>query len=84
MPRSISISTPNTSADIQSAARTIRETIAHFFASDTPARIDTPVNEHTLRDIGVNSIRLLASKERHYVGVAGFGIEIAATDPIDG
>lgn len=54
MSRSFSITTPNTSTDTQSAARTIRETIAHFFASDTPARIETPVNEHTLRDIGVN------------------------------
>ena len=37
-----------------STVQTIRETIAHFFGADTPARLDTPVDEHTLRDIGVN------------------------------
>lgn len=32
-----------------------------------------------LKDLGVSSIRLLASKERHYVGLSGFGIEISDT-----
>lgn len=32
-----------------------------------------------LKDLGVTSIRLLASKERHYVGLSGFGIEISET-----
>ena len=32
-----------------------------------------------LKDLGVSSIRLLASKERHYVGLDGFGIEIVET-----
>ena len=32
-----------------------------------------------LKDLGVSSIRLLASKERHYVGLDGFGIEISET-----
>ncbi len=36
-----------------------------------------------LRDLGVKSIRLMASRERHYVGLDGFGIEIEATDIID-
>lgn len=44
---------------------------------------DIGLGAQILRDIGVNSIRLLASKERHYVGVAGFGIEITATETID-
>lgn len=35
-----------------------------------------------LRDLGISSIRLLASRERHYVGLEGFGIEIVATDII--
>jgi 3,4-dihydroxy 2-butanone 4-phosphate synthase/GTP cyclohydrolase II len=34
-----------------------------------------------LKDLGVKSIRLIASRERRYVGVAGFGIEIEATEP---
>ncbi|MBO6718990.1 MAG: 3,4-dihydroxy-2-butanone-4-phosphate synthase [Rhizobiaceae bacterium] len=36
-----------------------------------------------LRDLGISSIRLIASRERHYVGLEGFGIEIAATDIMD-
>jgi 3,4-dihydroxy 2-butanone 4-phosphate synthase / GTP cyclohydrolase II len=36
-----------------------------------------------LRDLGIGSIRLLASRERHYVGLAGFGIDIEATDIIE-
>jgi len=35
-----------------------------------------------LKDLGVTSIRLIASRERHYVGLEGFGIEIAGTDII--
>ena len=33
-----------------------------------------------LKDLGITSIRLLASRERHYVGLEGFGIAIAGTD----
>ncbi|MTW17228.1 3,4-dihydroxy-2-butanone-4-phosphate synthase [Rhodoplanes serenus] len=36
-----------------------------------------------LKDLGVSSIRLLASSEQRYVGLAGFGIEIVATEPVD-
>lgn len=32
-----------------------------------------------LRDLGIQSIELYASRERHYVGLEGFGIEIART-----
>jgi 3,4-dihydroxy 2-butanone 4-phosphate synthase/GTP cyclohydrolase II len=35
-----------------------------------------------LRDLGISSIRLLTSAEHHYVGLGGFGIEIAASEPI--
>jgi 3,4-dihydroxy 2-butanone 4-phosphate synthase/GTP cyclohydrolase II len=37
-----------------------------------------------LRDLGISSIRLLASRTRTYVGLAGFGIEIVATESLDG
>lgn len=37
-----------------------------------------------LKDIGVSSIRLMSSRERHYVGLQGFGIEIVATELIEG
>ena len=33
-----------------------------------------------LKDLGITSIRLMASRERHYVGLEGFGIAISATD----
>lgn len=32
-----------------------------------------------LRDLGIESIELLASRERHYIGLDGFGIEIVKT-----
>ncbi|MEZ0212287.1 MAG: 3,4-dihydroxy-2-butanone-4-phosphate synthase, partial [Xanthobacteraceae bacterium] len=37
-----------------------------------------------LRDLGISSIRLLASRTRTYVGLAGFGIEISETESLDG
>jgi len=37
-----------------------------------------------LRHLGLRSILLLASKERHYVGLEGFGIRIARTEIIKG
>jgi 3,4-dihydroxy 2-butanone 4-phosphate synthase/GTP cyclohydrolase II len=36
-----------------------------------------------LKDLGVSSIKLLASRERHYVGLEGFGITITGTDIIE-
>ena len=33
-----------------------------------------------LQDLGISSIRLLTSTKMTYVGLAGFGIEIAATE----
>src|SRR5262245_30995548 len=35
-----------------------------------------------LKDLGISSIRLLTSAEHRYVGLAGFGIEITASEPI--
>ncbi|CAN5353059.1 3,4-dihydroxy-2-butanone-4-phosphate synthase [soil metagenome] len=37
-----------------------------------------------LRDLGVKSIRLIASRERRYIGLDGFGIAIEATEILDG
>lgn len=37
-----------------------------------------------LKDLGISSIRLLSSSTRTYVGLSGFGIEIAATEKIEG
>jgi 3,4-dihydroxy 2-butanone 4-phosphate synthase/GTP cyclohydrolase II len=33
-----------------------------------------------LKDLGISSINLVASRERHYVGLEGFGIRIAKTE----
>ena len=37
-----------------------------------------------LRDLGVSSIRLRSSSPRKYVGLSGFGIEIAAVEAVEG
>jgi 3,4-dihydroxy 2-butanone 4-phosphate synthase / GTP cyclohydrolase II len=42
------------------------------------------VGAQILRDLGVTSIRLRTDNPRTYVGLSGFGIEIAAVEPIDG
>ncbi|MEG9884005.1 MAG: 3,4-dihydroxy-2-butanone-4-phosphate synthase [Hyphomicrobiales bacterium] len=44
---------------------------------------DIGLGAQILRDLGVTSIRLLATSTRHYVGLPGFGIEIADTIMID-
>jgi len=44
---------------------------------------DVGVGAQILKDLGVRSIRLIASRNRHYVGLSGFDIEIAGTDLID-
>ncbi|MBN9547590.1 MAG: 3,4-dihydroxy-2-butanone-4-phosphate synthase, partial [Alphaproteobacteria bacterium] len=33
-----------------------------------------------LKDLGISSINLIASRERHYIGLEGFGIHIARTE----
>ena len=44
---------------------------------------DIGLGAQILRDLGISSIRLFATRSRTYVGLAGFGIEIAATEPIE-
>ena len=41
--------------------------------------LEVGLGAQILKDLGVTSIRLLASKERHYVGLEGFGIAIEET-----
>ena len=36
-----------------------------------------------LKDLGISSIRLLTGRKLTYVGLAGFGIEILSTEPLD-
>jgi len=44
---------------------------------------DIGLGAQILRDLGISSIRLYATRSRTYVGLAGFGIEIAATEAIE-
>ena len=37
-----------------------------------------------LRDLGIVSIHLLAAHRRHYIGLSGFGIELADTEILEG
>jgi 3,4-dihydroxy 2-butanone 4-phosphate synthase/GTP cyclohydrolase II len=37
-----------------------------------------------LKDLGISSIRLITSRKLRYVGLAGFGIEIKDTVPLEG
>jgi 3,4-dihydroxy 2-butanone 4-phosphate synthase/GTP cyclohydrolase II len=41
------------------------------------------IGAQILRDLGISSIELLASKSRHYVGLDGYGITIAKTTILD-
>jgi len=45
---------------------------------------DIGLGAQILRDLGVNSIVLLSSHDRRYVGLEGFGITISGTRQVDG
>jgi 3,4-dihydroxy 2-butanone 4-phosphate synthase/GTP cyclohydrolase II len=45
---------------------------------------DVGLGAQILRDLGVRRIRLITASDRHYVGLSGFGIEIAETIRLDG
>jgi 3,4-dihydroxy 2-butanone 4-phosphate synthase / GTP cyclohydrolase II len=44
---------------------------------------DIGLGAQILRDLGISSIRLFATRSRTYVGLAGFDIEIEATEPVE-
>jgi 3,4-dihydroxy 2-butanone 4-phosphate synthase/GTP cyclohydrolase II len=44
---------------------------------------DVGLGAQILRDLSIRSIRLLASRSRHFVGLSGFGIEISETVLLD-
>ncbi len=60
-----------------------RETTGSALAREQTWR-DVGLGAQILRDLGVRSIRLLASSSRHYVGLSGFDIEITETVLLDG
>lgn len=41
--------------------------------------LEVGLGAQILRDLGIRSIALIATRERHYVGLEGFGIRIAST-----
>ena len=41
------------------------------------------IGAQILRDLGIVSIHLLAAHRRHYIGLSGFGIEIAETELLE-
>jgi 3,4-dihydroxy 2-butanone 4-phosphate synthase/GTP cyclohydrolase II len=45
---------------------------------------DVGIGAQILRDLGITRITLLATGHRRYVGLSGFGIDIAATELLDG
>lgn len=44
---------------------------------------DVGLGAQILRDLGITSIKLMTSQDRHYVGLEGFGITITGTLPVD-
>jgi 3,4-dihydroxy 2-butanone 4-phosphate synthase/GTP cyclohydrolase II len=44
---------------------------------------DIGLGAQILRDLRISSIQLLAQRSRTYVGLAGFGIEITTTEPLE-
>ena len=64
----------------QSQAR--RETAAE--AARTRQWREVGLGAQILKDLGVRSIRLLSSSQHTYVGLGGFGIEITATEGLEG
>ena len=44
---------------------------------------DIGLGAQILRDLSISSIRLYATRSRSYVGLAGFGIEIQSTEPLE-
>ena len=67
----------------QSAASARRRKTAKITRRRAAAKMngcEIGLGAQILKDLGITSIRLLASRERHYVGLEGFGIRIAGTE----
>lgn len=71
------------SVGVAARASRAREAQGAAAARDAEWR-EVGLGAQILKDLDVRSIRLLASRERHYVGLSGFGISIDETEIIDG
>ena len=72
------------SPEMQRASRPVSSDTGSVEAHDTARTrneewLEIGMGAQILRDLGLSSIRLLSSRERHYVGLSGFGIEISDT-----
>ncbi len=79
---SICAKAPSASAITTTAAR--RATRTARIPAEAQTResewLEIGLGAQILKDLGVTSIKLLSSRERHYVGLEGFGIKIAKTE----
>ncbi|WP_412051517.1 3,4-dihydroxy-2-butanone-4-phosphate synthase [Hoeflea sp. Naph1] len=67
----------------QASRRTLIEGEAHAEAQAREDEwLEIGLGAQILKDLGITSIKLYASRERHYVGLEGFGIQIASTEII--
>lgn len=65
----------------QTARKGKHEREVHSEAQERESEwLEIGLGAQILKDLGITSIRLLSSRERHYVGLEGFGIKIAATE----
>ncbi|PST26354.1 3,4-dihydroxy-2-butanone-4-phosphate synthase [Mesorhizobium plurifarium] len=65
----------------QTARKGKHEREAHSEAQARESEwLEIGLGAQILKELGITSIRLLSSRERHYVGLEGFGIKIAATE----
>ncbi len=87
----------NVLEDVFGGAKPIHAALSHFKAagvgvlvylrdgtSGVPTSPQVGLGAQILRDLRIASIQLLATRSRTYVGLAGFGIEIVATEPLEG
>jgi 3,4-dihydroxy 2-butanone 4-phosphate synthase/GTP cyclohydrolase II len=63
----------------KSAGRRLPE--EHMEAQDREAEWrEIGLGAQILKDLGIGSIKLYSTRERHYVGLEGFGIRISSTE----
>ena len=67
------------SSQMQSQLRPQSEESHDTARSRNEEWLEIGMGAQILKDLGLTSIRLLSSRERHYVGLSGFGIEITDT-----
>jgi 3,4-dihydroxy 2-butanone 4-phosphate synthase/GTP cyclohydrolase II len=67
-------------AEVSARSRDAAKPVAASAAARRHEWREVGLGAQILKDLGVKSIRLIASRERRYVGLDGFGIEIDSTE----